>query len=347
MFTTEIFAATPSPDVIALCARAMDPPRGLKMAGRRLAALQAYNLACQTSTDPATDGAAFRLIADALAMLTPRPAADDAPEPAMVADDDPGPVLSSCRDMIAVTDALPVIADQPATHGEWSCYSAAKRAARGRLYHPGNAALFTFADGKTIATALPHHAKEALPDWAKAAQMAVAFYRASRTRDFLRLVGWTYGNMITTRAEEYAGSCAIPEIVSGLDLQRGAYVDAASANDLTAESRTGPAYLAELVPFALAADGDWSAAWTLAMAHLGNAMDRDAKRSKAEKDRADYIRWWINALDPVPALSNLITEADDAAARAQGPDAVYRLVMAAPADRARLVSDWSRPLMAA
>lgn len=164
--------------------------------------------------------------------------------------------------------------DVAADRGEWNCYTEAQSRGTHRAFRSGRQADFRFADGTIIRVQLRHRNNQDMPDWARAARCAVAFYKAKRARGFLVLTGMTassyrfkasngllYGNLSDNAAEAYAKSCAVPAIVEAVDLSRDAKVDVAKANAETQEVREGPRYLAELEPFACDLGGDWAAAW--------------------------------------------------------------------------------------
>lgn len=196
-------------------------------------------------------------------------------------------------DLLEIAEALASVVpkprepvEAPSNSGEWAEYTPAQRRGRGSNFHPGRVASFRFADGEIIRVNLSHKATLDQPDWAKATRVAVMFYKARRSRNFLRLVGDKPGCTQLTHAEEYADTCLVPEIVEGIDETRGTKVDVAMANAHTSDRREGPAYLSELVDIAADLGGDWGGAWRAARAATYRALDRQKLKRERVMDAA-------------------------------------------------------------
>lgn len=166
---------------------------------------------------------------------------------------------------LALADALPVprtAAKADPDAGEWTEYTDAQRKGRAGNFYGGRVAAFRFADGEVVRVSLCHKKSLDAPDWARAANCAVAFYKARRTANFLKLVGGQYG-FTETHAETYANGCAVPEIVEAVDRFRNVTCAIDKANAHTLTRREGPIYLSQLAQIAADCDGDWMQAWTV------------------------------------------------------------------------------------
>lgn len=167
--------------------------------------------------------------------------------------------------------------------GEWAEYTDAQRRGRAGNFYGGRVAVFRFADGETVRVSLCHKKSLDAPDWARAANCAVAFYKARRTSNFLKLVGGKYG-FTETHAETYANGCAVPEIVEAVDRFRNVACDVDKANAHTVTRREGPVYLSQLAQIAADCDGDWAQAWKYVRCEYAAA-------AQSEMPREQFKRW--------------------------------------------------------
>lgn len=147
------------------------------------------------------------------------------------------------------------------TSGEWREYTDAQLRGTHRAFRSGRQAIVRFADGEVLRVQLRHRNNLEEPCWARAARCAVSFYKARRTRNFLKLVNEKHSTFGNSFSENYANACAVPEIVEMTDVSRSVQACVDTANAHTAISREGPRYLSELTTLAAEYGGQWSAAW--------------------------------------------------------------------------------------
>lgn len=130
------------------------------------------------------------------------------------------------------------------TGPEWCEYTAAQHKGRGKMFHANKSAIFEFADGAIIAAPLRHRCSKPMPDWARAARMAVRFYRVKLARELLDVTERTWGCPNPSREEIHSTGCRVPEFTDALDESRNVRPDMERLNAATAAFREGHAFMA-------------------------------------------------------------------------------------------------------